>query len=69
VPLPLPEAFHAADSLAADISGKQRTEPVPPQADGLVADVDPALGQQVFDVPQTQRESLIHHHDEADDLG
>jgi hypothetical protein len=31
-----------------------------------VADVDPALGQQILDVAQGERKSHIHHHDQAD---
>jgi hypothetical protein len=60
------EAIHLAHPLAPDVSRKQRTEPVPPQADGLVADVDPALEQQILDVPQAQRKPHVHHDDEAD---
>src|ERR1700684_2510927 len=36
--------------------------------DGLVADVDPALGQQIFDVSKRQRVSNVHHDDQTDDL-
>ncbi|WP_454599526.1 hypothetical protein [Qipengyuania sp. SM2507] len=35
----------------------------------LVADVDPALRQQVFHVPQRQRKADVHHHHQADYLG
>jgi len=35
----------------------------------LVAKVDPALGQQVFHVPQRQRETNVEHHHFADHLG
>src|SRR5215472_14550299 len=41
---------------------------VPPEPDGLVADVDPALGQQILDAAQRQRVSHVHHHDQTDDL-
>ena len=44
------------------------TEPVPPEAHDLVADLDAALVQQVFDVPQRQRETDVEHHSQADDL-
>jgi len=54
--------------LSPHISSKQRAEPVPPVSHGLVADVDPALGQQVFHIQQRQREADVHHHDKADDL-
>jgi methionine synthase II (cobalamin-independent) len=33
-----------------------------------VADVDPALGQQILDIAQRQRVSHVHHHDQTDDL-
>ena len=70
--LHLPEALHCSLSSAnplADIGGEQRSEPVPPEANGFVTDVDAALEQQILDVPQRQREADIHHHHEADDLG
>jgi hypothetical protein len=41
---------------------------VPPKPDGLVADVDPALGQKILDVAQRQRVSHVRHHDQTDDL-
>ena len=31
-----------------------------------MADVDPAFGQQILDVPQRQRVFDVYHHDEAD---
>ena len=69
VPLPLPEALHAAHPLAPDISSEQRPEAVPPMPHCLVADVDPPLGQQVLDIPQAQGEPHVHHHNQSDDLG
>ena len=33
-----------------------------------MADVDPALGQQILDVAQRQWVSHVHHHDQTDDL-
>jgi hypothetical protein len=38
----------------ADLGSEHRAKPVPPEPDGLVADVDPALGQQILDVAQRQ---------------
>ncbi|MCA3621340.1 MAG: hypothetical protein IOC56_09655 [Methylobacterium sp.] len=35
----------------------------------LMGDVDAALMQQVFHIPQRQRVAHLHHHREADDLG
>jgi hypothetical protein len=40
------------------LGGKHWAKPVPPKTDGLVADVDPALGQQILDVAQRQRGRL-----------
>jgi len=34
-----------------------------------MADVDPALEQQVLEVPERQRVLHVHHHHEADHLG
>ena len=42
---------------------------MPPEPHRLVANVDAALVQQVFDILERQRESDIEHHGEADDLG
>jgi hypothetical protein len=49
------ETSHAADPLPADVTRKQRTKPVPPQAHSLVADVDAAFEQEILDIPQRQR--------------
>jgi hypothetical protein len=36
---------------------------------GLVTDVDAALEEHIFDLPQRQRIANIHYHHEADHLG
>lgn len=54
---------------ATDVSGEQRAELVPPQPNRLVTDIDAALKQQVFDVPQVQRDSHADQHCVADYLG
>ena len=43
MPAPLAEASHLANSLAPDVCGEQRPEPVLPHSHRLVAEVDPAL--------------------------
>src|SRR5271170_6469551 len=68
MPTPLDEAAHVRGTSLADLGGEHWTKPVPPEPDGLVADVDPAFGQQILDVAQRQRISHIHHHDQTDDL-
>ena len=45
----------AREALTADVAGKHRPEPIPPHPHGLVAQIDPALEQQVLDVPERQR--------------
>jgi hypothetical protein len=47
---------------------KHWPKPVRPETDGFVANVDPALGQNIFDIAQRQRVSHVHQHDQADDL-
>lgn len=68
VPFPLSETPRPTYPLALDIGCKERTEPVPPKSHRLVANINPALGQQVLYIPQTQRKPHIHHHNQADDL-
>ena len=47
---PLRIAVHVRDPLLADLGGEHRAKPVPPKPDRLMADVDPALGQEILDV-------------------
>jgi hypothetical protein len=69
VPFPVAKTPHPAYALPANIGREQGAEPVPPQPDRLVAKVDAALEQKVFDVPQGQRKSHIEHDDQADHFG
>lgn len=48
------------NALPADLGGKHRTEPVPPEPHRLVTDVDAAREQQALDVSQGQRGSRTH---------
>ena len=54
---------------SADLATSHRTEPVPQEPDRLVADIDAALEQEVFDLAQRKRIANVHHHRQADDLG
>jgi hypothetical protein len=65
---PLDEAAHVRGASLADLGGEHWAKPIPPEPDGLMADVDPALGQEIFDVAQRQRVSHVHHHHQTDDL-
>ena len=58
------EAHRPADPLAPDLGCEHQVEPVLPELHRLVAQVDPALEQQFFDITQRQREPHVHHHDQ-----
>ena len=68
MPPPVPNSSHGLHPLASDVRCKHWPEPDPPEPDSLMANVDAALEQQALHVSQRQRESNIHHHDQADDL-
>jgi hypothetical protein len=46
------KASHPRHPLATDVAREHRTEPLPPVANGFVADIDAPSAEQVFDVPQ-----------------
>jgi hypothetical protein len=52
-----------------DPRSENRSEPVPPEPNRFVSDVDTALVQEVLDVPERQRIPDVHHHCKADNLG
>src|SRR5271166_5390155 len=66
VPSPLRITAHVRYSFLSDLSSKHRAKPVPPKPDRLMANVDPALGQEILDVAQRQRVFHVHHHDQTD---
>src|SRR5208337_110736 len=66
MPTPLRIAAHVRYPLLSDLCSKHRAEPVPPKPDRLMADVDPALGQEILDVAQRKRVLHVHHHDQTD---
>jgi hypothetical protein len=47
---PLRIAAHVRDPLLSDLGRKHWPEPVPPKPDDLMADVDPAFGQEILDI-------------------
>ncbi len=51
-----------------DLRGEHRAKPVPPETHGFVADINATLEQQIFDLPQRERITDVHHHREADYL-
>jgi hypothetical protein len=50
------QGAHSIQPSAPDLGPKDRAEPVPTKPPCLLADLDPALVQQVLDVPQGQRD-------------
>ena len=43
--------------------------PIDPEQNAFVADIDPTLVQQVLDISERKREPDIHQHGQVDDLG
>ncbi len=43
------------DTPLPDLRGEHRTEPVPPEPHGFVANIDTTLKQKIFNLPQRQR--------------
>ena len=69
VPLLIRVCTHFLVKFGADFSGKNRAKSIPPAPQSFVADVDPALVQQVLDIAERKWKSNIHHDRQADDLG
>ena len=59
----------ANDSPFPDLRSEHRSEPVPPEPNGFVADTDAAFEQKIPDLTERKRIPDVHHHREADDLG
>jgi hypothetical protein len=59
------EALREDATVLPDLCREHRTKPVPPKSDGLMVDVDPALGQEILDVSQRQWVPHVHHHDQT----
>src|SRR5271166_4554358 len=68
MPTPLRIEAHVRYPLLSDLGGEHRAKPVPPKPDGLMADVDPPLNQEILDVAQRQRIFHVHHHDQTNHL-
>ena len=50
MPAPLRMAAHVRDASPMNLGGEHRAKSDPPEFHGLVADVDPGLRQEIFDV-------------------
>ena len=49
--------------------GEEPAELQSPAADGFIADLDPALGHEAFNVAKARRETEIESHGMSDDVG
>ncbi len=56
------------DAFSPDLGGEHRTKSIPPETDRFMADIDAALVQKIFDIPEREWKPHVHHHGEADDL-
>ncbi len=61
MPAPLCPIPARSSSLLPDLRGQPRIKSVPPGTYRLVADFDTTLVEQVFDLPQRQREADVHY--------
>jgi hypothetical protein len=52
VPLPIRVCTHFLDTFTADFNGKHRAKSIPHVPYSFVAEVDPALVQQVLDIAE-----------------
>ena len=69
MPLPLGPGTHLVGPLSPDFRGEHRAEAVPPEAHRFVAQINPALMEQVLDVSKRERKPNVHHHRQADNFG
>jgi hypothetical protein len=69
VPTPIARPARAAHPLTPNFTCEHQPDPVSPKPHRLMAYMYPKLEQQVFDVPQTEREANVHYHDQPDNVG
>ena len=65
VPAPFLAPVRSSPPLLRKFSSQHRTEPVPPVPRIFMADPDPALLQQIFDISTRQREPSVPLHSRA----
>ena len=68
MPLPVLVCAHPVLPIATDFRSKHRAKSVPAEPNRFVADVDPALVQEILDIPKRKRKPDIHHNRQADDF-
>ena len=68
MPTVLDTRAHAIDPSLADLGREHRAKTVPPEPNGLRADLYAAFVKKVFDIPQRKRVADVQHHGEANDF-
>lgn len=68
MPLPLRPGTKTIGPLPSDLRREHWTETIPPVPHRLMTNIDAALVEKIFDVPQRKRKADIHHDRKADDL-
>jgi len=69
MPLPIRMSAKVLNPFSSNLRRKHRPKSVPPEANSLVANIDTALVQQVFQISKRKWITHIHHHRQADDFG
>ncbi len=59
MPTPVAACAQQIDTPFADIRREHRAKPFPPKPHGFVANIDSALVQKIFDIPQRKRMYII----------
>jgi hypothetical protein len=68
MPLQVRMTAKVLNPFSSNLRGKHRTETVPQEPHGFMADIDAALMQQILDVAKGKRKPDVHHHSKVDDL-
>lgn len=58
---PLQQGSRLLAAFLANLGCRRRAAPVPPQTNGLMANVNAALVKQVLDISKRKREANVHH--------
>ena len=69
VPLPLRAAPHEFGQAFPDLVRQVSPEPIDPEADTFVTDINAALVEKIFDISKRERKSDVHQHAKLDDFG
>ena len=68
LPSPVRVRTHPAEPVSPDLSIKHRAKSIPTVPHRFVTDVDAALVQEIFDIPQRKEKSNVKHHCQTDDF-